>query len=207
MYCSGPIFMLFLIHYRGCWSYMYVYSAEGKPQCFWSSQETRLWCVTFVQYLILGLSIDWFKSKNIKKLRLLVSAKVKNPHLTLLTRWLTGLGERVGLTADLITSKYPPPFQNWNFSVGELWKIFRHQIWSHYCPPPPRHTQNPGLKFLMESFDIAETSLSPEGTSLIYFGLNYRWLLVKERNCSIFLDYFFRDGWTILMRCYLVNYK
>ena len=75
MYCSGPIFMLFLIHYRGCWSYMYVYSAEGKPQCFWSSQETRFWCVTFVQYLIQGLSIDWFKSKNIKKLRLLVSAK------------------------------------------------------------------------------------------------------------------------------------
>ena len=167
--------------------------------CFWSSQETRFWCVTFVQYLILGLSIDWLKSKNIKKLRLLVSAKEticdknhwlsgekcgQNPHLTLLTRWLTGWGKRVGLTADLITSKYPP-FQNWNFSAGELWKIFRHQIWSHYCPPTPQ-TQNPGLKFLMESFDIAETSLSPEGTSLIYFGLNYRWLLVKERNCSIF---------------------
>ena len=32
MYDWGPIFMLFLIHYRWCWSYMYVYSAEENPR-------------------------------------------------------------------------------------------------------------------------------------------------------------------------------
>ena len=29
----------------------------------------------------------------------------------------------------------------------------------------------------------------------------------KGKELLYFLDYFFRDGWTILMRCYLVNYK
>ena len=144
--------MLFLIHYRGCCSYMYVYSSEGKPQCFWSSQETRFWCVTFMQYLILGLSIDWLKSKNIKKLRLLVSAKEticdKN-------HWLSGekcgqksasnpahqmahwLGEEGGIDCRFDHLKVPPPLSRIETSQQENFGKFFDIRFDHTTAPSP----------------------------------------------------------------------
>ena len=157
---------------------------------------------------------------------------VKNPHLTLLTRCLTGWGERVGLTADFTTSKYPlfqnwnfsgelwkffekcgqksasnpthqmyhwlgvervgltadfttskyPLFQNWNFS-GELWKIFRHQIWSHYSLPPIQDWNSHGKlwccrdfaftgRFPSNLFWFKLQTTSSKGKGLLYF---FRW--------------------------------